>query len=76
MNSLIAPQAIEIAQNELVSRFARGFSVKEARASYADRQPAQAEGRRLTAARRRVAFASHRRVEVSTRGDKVFRTRA
>jgi hypothetical protein len=55
----------------------RGFvcRVKEALAHY---PPAatQDETGRLAAARRRVAFASHRRVDESTRGDKVLRKRA
>ena len=38
-------------------------------------QPAQDETGRLAAARRRVAFASHRRTEESSRGDKTLRTR-
>lgn len=51
-------------------------SVLERPSTSAAAAPAQDDVGRLAAANRRVAFASHRRAEESTRGDKVLRTRA
>ena len=74
-DSGMAPQAIEIAQNGLGRPLARGSRGKEAR-TYTPPAVAQDETGCLARARRCVAFASHRRVEESTRGDKTLRTRA